>query len=120
MAGGIKSRAELVREALDLLGILQAGQDPSAEDTDVVDDKVEPTLAGLRTLEIIEIGDPEAIPDEVFLQVAAFLAEKCVQTFGLMGAEAQRVSDARQVAEQEIRIMTRSRPTYETAGSEYF
>lgn len=101
-----KTRAELVAEALGKLLVLEAGQPPSDEDASTVDGKVDTTISSLDEDDIVLI-DPDAIPNSLFDDLAALLAERCGPEFG-------RPVDPRQVAyyEGNIRRKMRVRPIY--------
>lgn len=120
MADGIKSRAELVTEGLSLLGVLAAGQTPSAEDYDTVDDQIEPTLATLRTLYLTSVDDYDAIPDEEFNQIAAQLAENCLVKFGIVSDEKMRIQEAARMGRDTLRMIIASGPTYGQQAVDYF
>jgi hypothetical protein len=86
-----KSRENLVYRALSKLKVIAAGQTPSAEDNQVVDDMVEPTLSELAARSIYAYGDPDQIEDECFEHLAAILAQVCAEDFGLDGDDRKRV-----------------------------
>ena len=78
-----RPRAELVTRALRVLNVVPAGQNPSDEDFDVVDEFVEPLLARLDGEGITTIDNPDAIPAAQFLDVAVLLADAAKGDFGL-------------------------------------
>jgi hypothetical protein len=65
------------------LNVVAAGQDPSAEDVQVVREQLEPLLEELAQNEIILVADTEAIPDICFLPLAYRLAAEVAADFGL-------------------------------------
>lgn len=77
-----KTRTDLINEALDLLGVVGAGQTPSAEDRAVIDGKIAPKLAELARREIVYVADPDTVEDEIFDALATLLAEEAGPKFG--------------------------------------
>lgn len=86
-----KSREDLVLRALQKLKVVAAGQQPSAEDAQVVDDMVEPTLAELSVRNIYAYGDPDQIEDECYESLATILAQACAEDFGVAGDDGKRI-----------------------------
>lgn len=114
-----KTRAELVNEALTLLGANPAGQEASAEDYDHVDDKVEPVLEDLagRGVFVASVTD---IPDAAFVHLAAVLAYQCRGYFGVIGQETADLATARAVAERDLKFLNRSSTQNKPVRSTYF
>jgi hypothetical protein len=77
-----KTRTDLINEALDLLGVVGAGQTPAAEDRAVIDGKIEPKLAELARREIVYVPDADTVDDEIFDALATLLAEEAGPKFG--------------------------------------
>lgn len=116
-----RTRRELVVAALANLGILAAGQDPSAEDFEAVDDHVDPMVAWLEATDILDIDDIDAIPPEWFSPLSIILADDAALEFGLPGVpRPQGQPDPKDVAIDMIRLTTYGRPTYERLKQEYF
>lgn len=122
-----KTRKDLVLEALDILGITATGQAAETEDVDKVDDRVPTTLAKLSALEIVTVGDVEAIQDEWFDDLAAILADCVKNKFGLTADDQQRLTagglgnpPGTGAAALSLKQMTRARPTREVVKSDYF
>lgn len=122
-----KTRKDLVLEALDILGITATGQPAETEDLDKVDDRVPTTLAKLSGLEIVTVGDVEAIQDEWFDDLAAILAHCCMNKFGVTADDQQRLTagglgnpPGTGAAALSLKQMTRARPTREVVKSDYF
>lgn len=77
-----KTKADLITETLQELGVLAAGQSASSEDTAAVDARIVPLLQDLAIRNVIYIGDANAIPDEAFNHLVMRLAEACARKFG--------------------------------------
>lgn len=108
-----KTRRELVLQALANLFVTSAGQAPADDDFAGCDSYVDGVLAQLEQREIIRIDDPDRIPVAYFHLVAICLADAAKDEFG---GQALDVA----AAEQKLRTMSRSGPTYETLRTEYF
>lgn len=77
-----QTREDLVNRALAKLKVVAAGQQPSAEDAQVVDDAVEPMLEELSELNIYAYGDPDQIEGACFESLAGILAVRMSGDFG--------------------------------------
>ena len=77
-----RTRSDLIVRALGLLGITQTGQDPSAEDIELVDDYVDGQFARLARLRVYYVQNDQEIEDEVFLPLARIVANACAPEFG--------------------------------------
>lgn len=110
-----KSREQLVNRALQKLKVVAAGQQPSAEDAQVVNDMVEPTLAKLSAKSIYAYGDPDQIEDECFEDLATVLAQTCAEDFGVSGDDGKRMR-----AENSLREIGAETLSYQPAQAEYF
>lgn len=108
-----KTRLELIYQALDNLGVLVQGQAPGAETVERMDGLVDPMLATLAALEVTFVGDPGtaspptggAIEPEVFLPLAAILAQRAAGAFNMAG-DASLMALA-QLAEGDLRTIAR-------------
>jgi hypothetical protein len=76
-----KDRTDLIHRALRNLGVLPQGQSPSAEESQSVDDLIDPMVENLRYRFIAEV-DPDNIEDHVFLPLANILAAVAAPEFG--------------------------------------
>jgi hypothetical protein len=110
-----KSREDLVNRALQKLKVVAAGQQPSAEDAQVVDDMVEPTLSELAARSIYAYGDPDQIEDECFESLAIVLAQACAEDFGVTGDETKRIR-----AENRLREIGAETLSGQPVKSEYY
>lgn len=116
-----RTRRDLVNEALMNLGILAAGQDPSAEDFDAVDGKVDALVAWLEAVDIIDIDEIDQIQPEWFGPLAVLLADEAALEFGLPGVpRPPGQADPKDIAIDKLRLTTYGRPTYERLKQEYF
>jgi hypothetical protein len=78
-----RTRVELVTKALKDLGAVGAGQAPSAEDQQTINETVEPVLADLAQRDIYHFGDINSIEDEAFMHLAKYLANENARSFGM-------------------------------------
>lgn len=104
-----KSRAELVRRAWALLIKPSDGETPEAADLKLIDDLVEPVVAQLATSYIIQIGNPNEIDEQVFIPVAAYLANEAAPEFAQSKSDEARALAERDIARATVRLAT-SRP----------
>ena len=82
MAGAYRTQTDLINQALKNLGVLAAGNAADPEDIGFVEENVDPMIRTLASLDICYIGDPDQIPGELFLPLAAVLADLSVSKFG--------------------------------------
>jgi hypothetical protein len=115
----VRTRGDLVLEALANLGVLQAGQTPADEDVSFVDVKVETVLADLMAREIVYVPDPDTIPQTIFGKLADILADSCKTKFGVSSEDATKLEGARIQAELDLRVIMRGRPTYEVLAVDF-
>lgn len=76
-----RTRADLIVEALDLLGVSQAGQAPSAEDVEAVDRQIDGKFAELARRHVIYVANADEIDDEFFLPLARVVANAAAPKF---------------------------------------
>jgi len=79
----VKTREDLIRRALGKLGVLAAGQQPSAEDQKLVGDEIGPLLSDLSIRGIYTYGSDDEFEDEVFTYLATCLAVSMASDFGV-------------------------------------
>lgn len=113
------TRRDLIDKALDNLGVLAAGQTPSAEDVAKVDALIDPMVAMLAADEIAYVdapGEPVAIGGEIdpaqFLALAAVLADEAKCGWGLQADPSFYV--LRTQAEERLRRLGRPPRTRRT------
>lgn len=111
----MKTREELVTRTLQKLKVLAAGQTPSAEDAQVVDNEIIPVLSDLATRDIYHFGDPDQIEDEAFVHLADVLAQSVAADFGRDQDESMRI-----LAENRLRRIQAETLSYQPLRVEYF
>lgn len=116
----MRTRADLINKALDVLGVSAVGQTMDADTVKLIADDLDTTLKMLAAREIVYLPDPDNIPEEVFLQTSICLAGSNKQKFGLQQDEIDRLNALVTQAEGELREMVRGRPTYERLRTEYY
>lgn len=114
-----RTRADLVLEVLDKLGVLAAGQTPAIEDTDRVNDKLPSLIAEFAGREIVYVPNLEQIPLPWFTSIAAMVAFECRDSFGVVGEDAAMLQQKNDESIVKLRIMLRGRPTYATLQGSY-
>lgn len=116
-----KTRTDLINQALAQLGVLAAGQTADAEDYAAVNEHVDPLVATLDALGVVTVDDTDAIPIEWFLSLAALLADRAADHFGLVGLPSSPSSpNPAAAALQELCDIVYARPTFEPQRGEYF
>lgn len=116
-----KSREDLVNRALAKLKVTAAGQQPSAEDKQVVDDQVEPMLAKLSRKNIYAYGDPDEIEDECFEDLAGILAVIMANDFGGVRIDPDMPNETfRQNCENSLREINAETLSYQPLQGQYF
>src|SRR6478672_9338573 len=79
----MKTRTELIARALRNLGALPQGQTPSVEESESIDDLIDPMLAELDARDILGLIDADdGIDDQLFLSLGHCLAWKAAPEFG--------------------------------------
>ncbi len=111
----MKTREDLIRRALSKVGVLAAGQTPSAEDRAVVNALVVPILSDLSKRNVYPFGDPDQIEDDAFEHLATVLANAVAADFG--GREDDTV---RFNAERRLRELVAETLSYQPQQAEYF
>lgn len=115
-----RTRADLRREVLEILGVLASGQDVEAEDADTIDSRITSVLPMLSALGVVYVGDEEEFDDEYFLPIAQIVAEKTCVPFGIVGGRKQEIERDANKARFELRRMTAAVPSSEPVRSEYY
>lgn len=110
-----KSRAELVTQALSNLGVLQAGQTPADEDASAVDGHIDGVFSRLAAKGVVTLQDYDAIPIAWFNTLAELVADDAQSEFGGK-SDPQKVL----IAETDLRIMARVKPTRAPLQTDYF
>lgn len=78
-----KTKQQLVVRALRLLGVVGTGQEPAAENVQLVGDMVTPLFARLEALDITQAQPENEIDDAFFEPLAILLAQEATIDFGL-------------------------------------
>lgn len=110
-----KTRAELVTRALRKLLVVGSGQSPEDEDTELVDEVVDATLADLASRRVVYIANEDAIDVAVFEWVADILSDNVAQDFGKSRNPAMV-----EYAEAKLKAITATTPTREVLAVDYF
>lgn len=93
-----KSREELITRVLEELGVLAAGQAPSAEDSQTIDNEIDPVLEDLASRGVYTYGDADSIEEDAFVHLAVLIANSKAKPFGMAPSE-----DTRLLAERRLR-----------------
>ena len=99
------SRVMLVKRILQNLGVWQAGQDLPAEDYQVVNEGLPYSLLAMNRANVFNHTDPENIPDDALIPLAAYIAQDYILPFGLSGEEKDDVIEAAAGGETALRFM---------------
>lgn len=110
-----KTRTQLIERAATELGALPSGQSLAVEDSNTIDNLVDPLIYQLSADGVVSIQDAEEIPAEYFIPLARLLANEAAPSFG-QGTSA----DIKAVNEGLLRRMTATAPTGETLRAVYY
>lgn len=113
-----KTRRELVDRALEVLGVLAAGQTAAPEDVARVDGYVDTTVADLIERDIYYVDDVEEVNPAIFDDLAKVLANNSREAFGLASDPALPAIGA--AAENKLQVKSSQGPTYKTLRTQYF
>jgi hypothetical protein len=113
-------RAKLIKAVLKRLGAWQAGQDLSPEDYETVDEDLDGHLAAMAKADIYVVEDPDQVPIEAYIELAAYLALEYCDDFGVGGEELQGIAARAGLAEKALRYLRTLKPTYQPAQSIYY
>jgi hypothetical protein len=108
-----KTRQELIERALLEVGVLAAGQTPSAEDSLVIDQAISPVMSDLATRDIYTWGDPDVFEDDAFEHLGVLLANSRAPTFGMPRDENTRFMCEARLKQLRLAILSGSRQTAE-------
>jgi hypothetical protein len=111
-----RSSLQLITRALERLQRVGAGQDPSAEDAQLLRDNLMPLLEELAQQDVVFVADVEAIPDIVFLPLANRLAAEVSADFGL-GAVDPAVMNS---LNNRLRLTWVGKPLYQPQKAVYY
>jgi hypothetical protein len=117
------SLPDLVSAVLEDLGVLEAGQPVSAEDSQTVLNRLPAKLAELNARDVGYI-DPTNLDDAVFLPLVKIMAHECRAAFDITDATTVALLAAdgapRGTAEQAIKDVLRLRTPRQTMRCEMF
>lgn len=109
-----RTRTDLIKKVLEKLGVAASGQEPEIEDTARVDANLDSVVAEFPALEVVDIPDVNAIPDEYFLSIASVIAYELRDEFGIIGDALTDLTAKNAQSIEKLRFMTRGRPTYQS------
>lgn len=109
----VKTRAQLIERAGINLGLVQPGEALAPEDSNTLDNLVDPLIAQLSAQSVIYIGNTDEIDNEVFLALAACLANIAGPSFGSAINDQAWARDT-----QTLRQVAWAGPTYEPLRQE--
>jgi hypothetical protein len=118
-----RTSSDLVAKVLSNLGVLAAGQTIAPEDYSTVSTQLDSIFRKLGALEIVYNADPNQIPGEWFLDLAAIVAGEVSTDFGADASFIQKglgIPPGSGAAALSLKIMTRGRPTGEPQRTESF
>lgn len=108
-----KTKQQLIERTLQEVGVLAAGQAPSAEDAKVTEDEINPVLQDLAQRDIYAWGDTDSIEDEAFVHLAVLVADSIAVSFGKPKSEPTRLMAERRLRELKINDLAGSRQEVE-------
>jgi hypothetical protein len=114
------TRADLISRVMRNLGVWQAGQDLPPEDYRAIDEDLDRTLAAMGKANVYVIEDASSIPDEAFVEIAAYLANEYANVFGIAGEELQDIMRRAALADQALRYQRVAGPTFQPMAADYF
>jgi hypothetical protein len=114
------TKAFLIGQILNQLGVWETGQDLSPEDYRKVEESLDHHLLAMGRANIYTVDDVNNVPDDAVMEAAAYLAGEYCITFGLAGEELQAASAKQAAAEQALRFLRTRGPTFVRQRSEYF
>lgn len=111
-----KTKTELATRALGILGKLEAGQSPAAEDLTLIEEVIDPLVSQLGLEGVTYVGDPDLIDDAVFLPLARRVALEVAPDFGLPAVDEATI----EAANRPLYRLSASSPTYTPQKAKYF
>lgn len=115
MADVTKTRTDLIERAATELGALTSGETLQQEDSDTIDNLVDPLILQLSLDGVVDIADDQQIPSGYFLPLAKLLANVAAPSFGQ-----QENPAVKEMQERILRKLTATPPTFERQTAEYF
>jgi hypothetical protein len=114
------TKAFLISQILNELGIWESGQDMVPEDYRKVEEGLPFRLLAMARAEIYTVDDIDNVPDDAVIEIARYQAGEYATTFGLEGEEMQTCLAQAGAAEQALRFLRARGPTYVRQRAEYF
>lgn len=118
---------ELKTRVLQHLEVLATNTDPNADDAAIVGSKYASLYQMLLTKELVNWVESGDIPDEVSVPLTMMLAYMCASSFGVIGADYDRLRaegalDVRPIslAEKQLRVQIASAYVDSPAQPDYF
>jgi hypothetical protein len=108
----MKTRAELVVQIAENLGVAIPGETLSSEDSTTIDAVIDPAIALLETNDIAYFGATDEFEDAYFLPLADYIADKVKTPYGKASDVAIGMMAAK--AEQDLRMLSRPQATRKT------
>lgn len=105
-----KTRAQLVAQAADELGIVGSGQSLADEDEDKIDGRVDGLLGELAIRGVVDVADETAIPVEWCGPLSELLANEVATVFG----KPKKSQAEREMIEERLRVMIQRVPAANT------
>lgn len=99
---------DLAEMTLGALGVLAAGQTPSAEDVALIKARLGKAIPQWVVREIVYVANSDEIPDEWSLPLAKMMADICAEEFGIGGEKRVQVKALAKEAEAMLRRMTQA------------
>lgn len=110
-----KTRANLADRALQKLLVVGSGQPVDSEDRETADNAIDSVFADLEGREIYSVSDEDDIDLAAFEWLALILADTISTEFG------QQIDPGkREYAENKLRRLTASGPSYEVMKLDYY
>jgi methyl coenzyme M reductase gamma subunit len=103
----LNSETAIAEVALRKLQVIQAGQAASAEDADIVVEKIQGMLEDLSRREIHYADSIEEVSAAAYDHLATCLAVRCMDEFGITGNQRAEMRAARMEAEMTLRTLAR-------------
>jgi hypothetical protein len=115
----VKNRTDLIHRTLRNLGVLPQGQSPSAEESQSIDDLIDPTLEELKVRQVCLTNiDSNYIEDEFFLPLGRIMAAAAAPEFGQ--DQNQAIWALKERAELDLKKMTAARYSGVVLEGQYY
>lgn len=115
----MKDRTDLIHRTLRNLGVLPQGQSPNAEESQSIDDLIDPTIEELKARQVCLVDiNPNYIEEEFFLPLGRIMAAAAAPEFGQ--DQNQAIWALKERAELDLKKMTAARYSGVVAKGQYF